>query len=108
MDEDRPEIEALEHTAAWRLRLVDADPSDAASASAARLLETLAADLRRNDYAGLWAELHGIGGWLEESDAISDFAEAAAAYRARIGISVMPEDGGAYLRGLLEIARSLF
>ncbi len=108
MDEDGPEIEALEHAAAWRLRLVDADPSDAASATAARLLETLAADLRRNAYADLRAELQGIGGWLEESDAVSDFAEAAASYRARIGVSVMPEDGGAYLRELLEIARSLF
>ena len=108
MDEDRPEIEALERAAAWRLRLLDADPSDAVSESAARLLEGLAADLRGDAYADLWAELRGIGGWLEESDAISDFAEAAADYRSQIGVSVRPEDGGAYLRGLLQIARGLF
>jgi len=33
-----PELEELEHTAAWRLRVVDADPADTASAAAAQLL----------------------------------------------------------------------
>jgi hypothetical protein len=45
------EIDELEQTAAWRLRLLDANPDDTASAAAARLLETLAQDLRRNAYA---------------------------------------------------------
>ncbi|MDR3529196.1 MAG: hypothetical protein P4L90_01375, partial [Rhodopila sp.] len=67
-----PEIEELERTAAWRLRLLDADPTDTASAAAARLLDKLAEDLRRNDYAPLWTELRSIGNWLGESDAISD------------------------------------
>jgi hypothetical protein len=102
-----PEIEELERAAAWRSRLVDADPTDTASAAAARPLESLAEDLRRNDHAGLWAELGAIGNWLAESDAISDFADLAAGYRARIGVAEHPADGAAYLRSLLAIARGL-
>jgi hypothetical protein len=102
-----PEIEELERTAAWRLRLVDADPSDTASAAAAALLEKLADDLRRNDYAPAWTELRSLGNWLSESDAISDYADLVAAYRAAIGVSVHPGDGAAYLLGLLAIARGL-
>jgi hypothetical protein len=102
-----PEIEALERTAAWRLRLVDADPADTVSAAAVRLLETLTEDLRRNSYAPLWAELRSIGNWLGESDAISDYADLAADYRVLIGVSEQPADGADYLRGLLAIAHSL-
>lgn len=107
MADDPPEIEELERSAAWRLRLVDADPSDTASATAAALLEALAADLRRNAYAELWMELRSIGNWLGESDAISDYAELAADYRVRIGISAYPANGPDYLLGLLAIARGL-
>ncbi|MGD0106220.1 MAG: hypothetical protein ABSC06_19590 [Rhodopila sp.] len=107
MTDEPPEIEELERAAAWRLRLVDADPDDTASAVAALLLEALAEDLRRNDYASLWTELRSIGNWLAESDAISDFAELAADYRVRIGVSECPADGAAYLTGLLAIARGL-
>ena len=60
------EIEELESTAEWRLRRVDADAGDTASAAAATLLLRLAEDLRRNDYAQLWAELQSIGNWLGE------------------------------------------
>lgn len=102
-----PEIEELERTAAWRLRLVDADPTDTVSAAAARLLEELADDLRGNDHAALWTELGSIGNWLGKSDAISDFAELAGEYRAAVGVSVHPADGAAYLRGLLAIGQSL-
>jgi hypothetical protein len=102
-----PEIEELERTAAWRLRLVDADPGDTASADAARLLERLAAELRQNDYATLWTELRSICNWLGESDAISDYADLAADYRARIGVTERPADGAAYLLGLLAISRGL-
>jgi hypothetical protein len=101
------EIEELERTAEWRLRLVDADPGDAASAAAARLLEALAADLRRADLSNLWTELRSIGNWLGESDAVSDYADLAADYRLRIGVSVFPADGAAYLTALLGIARVL-
>jgi hypothetical protein len=104
---DLPEVEELERTAAWRLRLVDADPADAASAQAARLLEALAEDLRRNDYAALWSELRALGNWLGESDGISDYAALAAGYRNRIGVSEHPANGADYLRVLLRIAYSL-
>ena len=107
MDSNTPEIEDLEQTAAWRLRRVDADPSDTASASAAVLLEALADDLRRNDHAALWTELRSIGHWLGESDAISDYAALAADYRVRIGVTDHPADGAAYLSGLLAIAHGL-
>ena len=101
------EAEDLDRTAAWRLRLVDADPSDSASAAAAVLLEALAEDLRRNDYAAQWTELRSLGNWLGESDAISDYADLARDYRVRIGITEHPADGTAYLEGLLAIARGL-
>jgi hypothetical protein len=107
MTGEPPEIDELERTAAWRLRLVDADPDDTASAAAAQALETLANDLRHNDHAALWTELRSIGNWLGESDAISDYAELTADYRARIGTSAHPANGADYLRALLAIAQSL-
>jgi hypothetical protein len=101
------EIEELERTAEWRLRRVDADPTDTTSAAAARRLAALAEDLRQNPYPSQWTELRALTNWLAESDAISDYADLAAAYRARIGPSAQPEDGTAYLSDLLSIARSL-
>jgi hypothetical protein len=101
------ELEELERAAAWRLRRVDADPDDAASAAAAVLLQRLAEDLRQNAYSALWTELRSIGHWLEESDAISDFADLAADFRTRIGSSEHPADGAAYLTRLLAIAHGL-
>ena len=101
------EVEELERAAAWRLRLVDANPADTASAGAVRLLEKLADDLRHNDHAAIWTELRSIGNWLGESDAISDYAELAADYRASIGVTAHPADGAAYLRGLLAIGQGL-
>jgi hypothetical protein len=104
---DPPEIEELERAAAWRLRLVDADPTDHLSRNAADLLQALADDLRRPDLAPQWIELRALCNWLGESDAISDYAELAADYRARIGVTDLPQDGADYLRGLLMIAQSL-
>jgi hypothetical protein len=106
MDRDA-EIEALERAAAWRLRLVDADPGDTLSIAAAQLLQALADDLRRDELASAWTELRSIGNWLAESDAISDYAEYAAEYRARIGVAKHPANAAAYLAGLLAIARGL-
>lgn len=102
-----PEIEELEDAAAWRLRLVDANPDDSRSAGAARLLQSLADDLRQNDYVSVWTELRSIGNWLAESDAISDYAGLAKDYRIRIGFSVHPDNGAEYLSSLLAIAQSL-
>jgi hypothetical protein len=101
------EIEDLETTLAWRLRCLDADPGDAVSARAVRLLEGLIADLRQADAAPLWTELAAILNWLAEADAVSDYAEMAAEYRRRIGVSVAPDSGGAYLRALRDLAQSL-
>ncbi|WP_428534901.1 hypothetical protein [Rhodopila sp.] len=104
---DRPEIDELRRAAEWRRRLVDADPGDSVSAAAAGVLERLADHLQRNDHAALWTELRSIGNWLGESDAISDYADLAADYRTRIGVSAHPGDGADYLRELLAIARGL-
>jgi hypothetical protein len=105
MTPEPSEIDELESTAEWRLRRVDADAGDTASAAAATLLLRLAEDLRRNDYAPLWTELQSIGNWLSESGAIADYSDLAAEYRARIGVSDHPANGSEYLRGLLAIAR---
>jgi alpha-beta hydrolase superfamily lysophospholipase len=107
MTPEPPEIEELERAADWRLRLIDADPGDEASATAARRLQHLADDLRHNDYAALWTELRSIGNWLAESDAISDYADLAMDFRTQIGTSKNPADGADYLRALLAIAQSL-
>jgi hypothetical protein len=107
MTPDPPEIEELERAAEWRLRLMDADPTDKVSARAAALLQRLADDLRRNDHEPLWTQLRSIGNWLAESDTISDYADLAFDYRTRIGMTDHPSDGADYLRGLLAIAQSL-
>ena len=107
MPAEPPEIEALEQTAAWRLRQLDADPADTASADAASRLGHLAADLRRTPYPEQWSELTALLNWLGESDLISDYADLAAGYRVKIGISEHPANGGAYLAALLAIARDL-
>lgn len=104
---DPREIDELERAAAWRLRLVDADPDDHASRTAAERLQMLAEDLRRDDLDPLWTELGALCHWLGKSGLISDYADLAADYRSRIGFTDMPSDGAAYLRVLLGIARAL-
>jgi hypothetical protein len=95
----------LERTAEWRLRLVDADPADTASAAAAALLTRLAAELRALRDHPLRTEYTALCSWLGESDAISEFALRADEYRRRIGIDRWPESGEAYLRTMLDLAR---
>jgi hypothetical protein len=104
---DPAEIEHLERAAEDRLRRLDASSGDARAAAAAARLAAIAGDLRSNDYGVLWTELEAVLNWLAESDAISDYAALAAAYRGKIGLSETPADGGAYLDALLSIARSL-
>jgi hypothetical protein len=103
--DELPEVADLEAAAEWRLRQVDADPSDTASAAAARRLQDLAEDLRRAGDGPLLRELHAICNWLAESDNISAFVLRAEAYRRRIGIDAHPADGAAYLQALLGLAR---
>ena len=104
-DGDPPEVAELEEAAVWRLRRFDADPADRQSAAAAQSLQTLADGLRGMGNSPLLAELHALCNWLDESGNISDFAQAAHAYRTRIGVDRHPTDATAYLRALLELAR---
>ena len=101
------EIEELESTAEWRLRRVDADAGDTASAAAATMLLRLAEDLRRNDYAQLWAELQSIGNWLESRMRSRITPGSPRNIGLRIGVFDHPANGSDYLRGLLAIARGL-
>jgi hypothetical protein len=102
------EAEELVRTAEWRLRLVDADPADATSREAAALLERLAEDVRRLRSAPLFIEYVAICSWLGESDGIVDFMDMANDYRARIGVDRSPENGEAYLRALIDLAKQTF
>jgi hypothetical protein len=108
MDEDLFEVEELEHAAEWRLRKVDADPTDAVSREAAARLGILAADVRRLRGSRLFGEYVVICNWLGESDGIVDFMDMANDYRARIGVDRSPEDGEAYLHALIELAKQTF
>ena len=87
------------------MRKVDADPTDAVSREAAALLEDLAEDVRRLRGSALFGEYVAICNWLGESDGIADFMDMANDYRARIGVDRSPEDGEAYLRALIELAK---
>jgi hypothetical protein len=102
------EAEELERVAEWRMRKVDADPSDAVSRDAAALLERLAEEVRRLPGTPVFREYTAIRNWLSESDDIVDFADMADAYRAQIGAEHAPADGEAYLHALIELARRTF
>jgi hypothetical protein len=102
------EADELERTAEWRMRKVDADPSDATSRAAAVHLEDLAADLRTLGHSPLFREYTAICNWLGESGEIADFMDMANDYRARIGIDRTPADGKAYLRALIDLAKQTF
>ncbi len=106
-DDDLFEVEELQRTAEWRLRRVDADPTDDKSAAAARQLEKLAEDLRAVRVSPLFQEYLAICNWLGESDGIADFSLLANDYRARIGFDRWAEDGEAYLRALIDLAKQV-
>ena len=102
------EAEELERAAEWRMRRVDADPSDVTSREAAALLEKLAEDVRRLRGAPVFREYVAICNWLGESEGIADFMDMANDYRTRIGVDRSPEDGEAYLRALIDLAKQTF
>jgi hypothetical protein len=102
------EAEELERAAEWRMRKVDADPSDTVSRDAAMVLERLAEDVRRLPGTSVFREYTAICNWLSESDEIVDFADMANDYRARIGVDHAPADGEAYLRALIDLAKRTF
>src|SRR5713226_9803106 len=99
---DNP-IEAvdLERAADWRIKKLGENPPDRHSAAAAKLLQTLADDVRRLPGAPAYVEYLAILNWLGEFDVMEDFAERANDYRAGIGIKHFPQDGEAYLRALI-------
>ncbi len=108
MDEDLPEVIELERVADWRLRKVDANPSDEQSAKAAGQLRKLANDLRHAPNAKLLEEYRCVCNWLTESDGISDFVFLAQDYREMIAFGEWPENGDDYLRALIEKAQQTF
>ena len=102
------EAEELERTAEWRMRKLDADPTDKTSRDAAALLGKLAAEVRRLRASPVFREYAAICNWLSESDGITDFLDMANDYRARIGVDRFPKDGEAYLQDLVELAKRTF
>jgi len=104
-DNDPIEAVELERIADWRIKKVGEDPSDAASAAAATLLQKLADDVRQQRASPAYIEYQAILNWLGEFDVMEDFAERAFDYRSRIGVEHFPADGEAYLRALTAIAR---
>lgn len=107
-DDDPPEVQDLEAAAEWRLRKVDADPTDRQSARAAQRLKALAAELRILQDDPLFLEYRAIANWLDEFGGMEDFAQLANAYRRDIGLTDDPDGARAYLRALLEMARQTF
>lgn len=108
MDEDIPEVIELERVAEWRLRKVDANPSDEQSAKAARQLQKLADELRHAPNAKLLEEYRCVCNWLSESDGISDFVSRARDYREMIAFGEWAATGDDYLRALIGLAQETF
>lgn len=106
-EHDAPEAMALERAAEWRLRLVDADPSDAASARAAAHLQKLADELRAMPDNAELEKYRALCHWLSSSDLISDLAMAAHRYNASIGFGAWPETALEYMRVLNRMATDL-
>ena len=108
MDDDPPEVRDLEAAAEWRMRKVDADPGDSASAAAATRLLALAEDLRVGADSATFEEFRAIRGWLDEFDGMEDFLHLAHEYRGGIGFAHAPDSGEAYLRALIDLAKRIF
>jgi hypothetical protein len=95
----------LEQTADWRIKKLGEDPGDAQSVAAASLLQRLANEVRQSVGTTAYVECQAILNWLAEFDVMEDFAERAFDYRLRIGVDHFPENGEAYLRALIELAK---
>jgi hypothetical protein len=102
------EAEALERAAEWRMHKADADHGDTATRDAAALLERLAAEVRTLDGSAVAREYGAICNWLGESGEIADFMDMVSDRRARIGMDWLPENGEAYIRSLIELAKGTF
>ena len=104
---ESPEADALERAAEWRLRLVDADPNDTASAIAATHLQKLAVELRAMPDNAELEQYRCLCHWLSSSDGITDLAQAAHRYNAAIGFGEWPETALDYVRTLNRFANQL-
>jgi hypothetical protein len=104
-ENDLIEAAELERAADWRIKKFGEDPADEASATAAGLLQKLADDVRGLRGSAVYTEYLAILNWLGEFDVMEDFAERAHDYRTRIGIDQFPENGEAYLRALIALAK---
>jgi len=107
-DADLPEVIELERAADWRIRKLGENPGDAESAAAARLLQTLADELRGLTGSAAYQEYQAICGWLDEFDGMAELAEYAQDYRVRIGVDHLPASGEEYLRVLIGFAKETF
>lgn len=105
MADDPIEAEELERAADWRLRKFGENPADGQSEAAAKLLRKLADEMRQLRGSPAYTEYLAILNWLGEFDVMEDFSERANEYRSRIGVEHFPEDGDAYLRALIALAR---
>jgi len=101
------EARELERAADWRIKRLGENPADTETAAAAKLLQSLADDLRRSPGSAANTEYAAILNWLGEFDVMEEFAERALEYRMRIGVTEFPEDGDAYLRTLSAIAKDI-
>jgi len=99
------EAAELERTADWRIRKLGENPADEVSATAAKLLQKLANEVRDLQGSPAYTEYIAILNWLGEFDVTEDFAERAHDYRMSIGVKHFPENGGAYLGALIALAK---
>lgn len=95
------------HAAAWRLRLLDADPDDQASRAAADRLQALADDLRRAELGPLWTELRSVCNWLGSPTRPRTTPTSPRTIVPGSAFMTTRETGPDYLRGLLAIAQGL-
>lgn len=103
--DDVIEAVELERAADWRIRKFGEDPADSQSAAAAQLLSRLAEEVRALPGSPVYTQYLAILNWLGEFDVTEEFAERAHAYRGRIGVEHFPENGEAYLRALVTLAK---
>lgn len=99
----------LEGTADWRRRVQEDHPNDKRNASAAALLERLAAEITSSPDLELVAKLSEIESGLisqTETNKSYDFSfvvEECNEYRRRIGFTEFPSSGKEYLQRLIDI-----
>ena len=105
MADDPIEAQELERAADWQIGKLGGDPTDIHSAAAAELLQRLADEVRGSRKSPVYTEYLAILNWLGEFDMTEEFAACAHEYRSRIGVEQFPENGEAYLRALIAMAK---